>query len=221
MSKPQPDIRVVIADDHPIFRRGLKEVIESDSGLKVVGEAGDGDQAIGLIESLKPDVAVIDIDMPGKNGFGLAKYIQEKKLPVTVIFLTMYKDQDALDRALQYGAKGYVMKDNAATEVIAGIKAAARGEHYISPSLSSLLVNRASRAGALSEQQPELKSLTPSEMRVLKLIAEKKTSKEIAQELFVSPRTVDNHRASICMKLKLQGSNALLKFALDHKAELI
>jgi DNA-binding NarL/FixJ family response regulator len=221
MNSQQPDIRIVIADDHPIFRRGLKEVIESDPALKVVGEAGDGDQAIELIESLKPGVAIVDIDMPGRNGFGVAKYIQEKGLAVTVIFLTMYKDQDALDRALQYGAKGYVMKDNAATEVIAGIKAAARGDHYISPSLSSLLVNRAARASAFTEEQPGLKLLTAGEMRVLKLIAEKKTSKEIAQELFVSPRTIDNHRASICMKLELQGSNALLKFALDHKAELI
>jgi DNA-binding NarL/FixJ family response regulator len=213
------EIRIVIADDHPIFRRGLKEVIESDSGLRVITEAPDGNKAIELIESLMPDVALLDIDMPGKNGFEVANHLRDHKVPTSLIFLTMYREEDALSKALELGVKGYVSKDSAAGEIVAAVRAVAAGQHYISPALSSFLVKRAERARALSDKGSGLNSLTPTELRVLKLIAEKKTSKEIAAELFVSPRTIDHHRASICSKLDLEGANALLKFALEHKAD--
>jgi len=214
------EIRIIIADDHPIFRRGLKEVIEADAGLRVIAEAPDGNKAIELIESAQPDVALLDIDMPGKNGFEVAKYLRDHKVPTAVIFLTMYREEDALSKALDLGVKGYVLKDSAAGEIVAGARAVAGGKHYISPALSSFLVKRAERARSLSEQSPGLSSLTPTERRVLKLIAETKTTKQIAAELFVSPRTIDHHRASICSKLDLEGVNALLKFALEHKSDL-
>ena len=215
------DIHIVIADDHPIFRRGLKQVIEADPGLRVVGEASDGKGAIELIESLTPDIAVLDIDMPDKNGFGVARHVHDRKLRTATIFLTMYREGDALSRALELGVKGYVIKDSAAGEIVSAIRAVAAGGHYISPVLSSFLVDRMARLSRLSEQKPGLKALSPTERRVLRLIAEKKTTKQIAAELFVSPRTIDNHRSNICLKLELQGSNALLKFALEHKSELV
>ena len=219
MDETETKIRVVIADDHPIFRKGLREVIEDDPGLLVVGEAEDGAAAFDRLQMLKPDVAVLDIGMPKKDGFTLAREVRASDLPVSIIFLTMYKEEDALNRALDLGVKGYVLKDSAAADIVEGIKSVAAGRHYISPSISSYLVTRSARAAEL-EGGAWLGSLTPAERRILNLIAEKKTSREIGSELFISPRTVDNHRASICLKLGLHGSNALLKFALEHKSEL-
>jgi len=132
----------------------------------------------------------------------------------------MYDEEDAFNRAMDLGVKGYILKDSAVTDIVAGIKAVAAGEHFITPSLSSFLINRANRASVLRDQKIGLGLLTEAERRILKLIADQKTSKQIAAELFISPRTVDNHRANICDKLQIHGSNALLKFALEHKSEL-
>jgi DNA-binding NarL/FixJ family response regulator len=219
MDETETKIRVVIADDHPIFRKGLREVIEDDPGLLVVGEAEDGAAAFDRLRMLKPDVAVLDIGMPKMDGFTLAREVRASDLSVAIIFLTMYKEEDALNRALDLGVMGYVLKDSAAADIVEGIKSVAAGRHYISPSISSYLVTRSARPAEL-EGRSGLRSLTPTERRILKLVAEKKTSKEIGRELFVSPRTIDNHRASICLKLDIHGSNALLKFALEHKSEL-
>jgi two-component system, NarL family, response regulator DegU len=212
-------INVVIADDHPVFRQGLRQAIESDRHIKVIGEACDGEAAIELLRSLGPDVVVLDIGMPKSNGFAVAKEMRESGIRSKSIFLTMYDEEDAFNRAMDLGVKGYILKDSAVTDIVAGIKAVASGEHYISPSLSSFLINRANRASRLRNQQSGLDLLTETERRILELIAEQKTSKQIAAELFISPRTVDNHRANICEKLQIHGSNALLKFALEHKSE--
>lgn len=213
-------LSVIVADDHPIFRRGLREVMEEDGGLLVVGEAGDGAAALQQIERLRPDVAVLDIDMPQLNGFDLVKEIRRKKLPVQIVFLTMHRDEDLFNEALSLGVRGYVLKDSAATEVVASIRAVAGGQHYISPAISSYLVRRGDRRAAFAQATPGLTDLTPAELRVLKLIAANKTSREIAVELFLSYRTVENHRANICQKLGLRGSHALVKFAFEHKPEL-
>ncbi|MDQ4120236.1 MAG: response regulator transcription factor [Acidobacteriota bacterium] len=220
MSETAEKIRVILADDHPIFRQGLMQVVGRNAEVEIVGEAEDGAAALDLIEQLQPQVAVLDIDMPKKNGFAVAQTAREQKLPTNLIFLTMYKEEDAFNRALDLGVKGYVLKDSAVTEIVAAIKAAAAGQHYISPIISTFLINRSSRIQNFIEQTPGLASLTQSERRLLKLIAANKTTKEIADELFISPRTVDNHRANICQKLNLKGSHALLKFAFDHKSEL-
>jgi DNA-binding NarL/FixJ family response regulator len=214
------EIRLVIADDHPLLRQGLRQVIESDSRLKVLAEAGDGEAALERIEALRPDVAVLDIEMPRLTGFDLLRAIREKKLAVEVVFLTMYKDEDMFNEALDLGAKGYVLKDSATTDIAGCIHTVAAGRHYISPAISSFLVNRNTRSAELVKQKPSLNDLTPTERRVLRLIAERKTSKEIAAELFISHRTVENHRANICQKLELKGSHSLIKFAFDHKSQL-
>ena len=214
------EIRVVIADDHPIFRRGLRNVIESDPRLKVVGEAEDGETALALVETLRPEIAVLDVAMPNKDGFEVVRAIQEERLPVVVIFLTMHKDERFFNAALNRGAKGYVLKDSAVNDIVAAVKAAARGENFISPALSTFLINRNARAAALVARKPSLQNLTPAERRVLQMVAAGKTSKEIAQELHISVRTVENHRAKICDKLELRGAHALLNFALEHKSEL-
>lgn len=214
------ETRVVIADDHPVFRQGLRQVIESEQGIEVVGEAGDGASALRMIQELAPEVAVLDINMPRLKGFDVAREIRQQGLGVRIIFLTMYDDERMFNEALNAGALGYLLKDSAVGDIVGGIRAVAAGRHFISPSISGYLFKRAARGNALAEQTPGLGDLTPAELRILKLIAEYKTSKEIAAELFVSYRTVENHRTSICHKLDIHGSNALIKFALEHKYEL-
>jgi DNA-binding NarL/FixJ family response regulator len=214
------EIRILIADDHPIFRQGLRQVIEKDSRLKVVAEADDGDAALEQIKQHRPDIALLDLDMPLQDGFAVIRAIREQRLPIEVIFLTMHKDEMHFNEALNLGAKGYVIKDSAAADVVNCVKAVAAGQNYISPALSTHLLNRRRRAATLDEQQKGLSDLTPTERRVLALLADLKTSKEIAGELGVSARTIENHRANICAKLDLRGSHALVKFAIQHKSEL-
>lgn len=214
------ETRIVIADDHPIVRSGLRRVIESEASLKVVAEADDGEAALARIQELKPEVAVLDVNMPKLGGFDLLREIQKRGLSVATIFLTMYSDEDLFNEALDLGARGYVLKESAVTDIVSCIKAVAAGQAYITPSLSGYLLTRARRAASLTEQKPSLKDLTPAEFRILKLIAANKSSKEIAEELYVSVRTVENHRTNICQKLDIHGNNALLRFALEHRSEL-
>jgi DNA-binding NarL/FixJ family response regulator len=214
------EIRVVIADDHPIFRHGLRQVIEQAPHLKVVAEAADGIAAFERIQETKPNIAILDIDMPNEDGFAVTRKIREHRLPVSVIFLTMHKDELHFNEALDLGVKGYLIKDNAAADLVNCINAIAAGQDYISPALSTHLLNRARRATSFAQQQPTLADLTATERRILRLLAEYKTSKAIASELCVSVRTIENHRASICAKLDLHGTHALVKFAIQHKSEL-
>lgn len=213
------EIRIVIADDHPIYREGLRRVIERDPALRVVAEAGDGVEALAQIAACRPDVVALDLDMPRLDGFGVVRALSEQRHQVATIFLTMHKDEDAFNEAMQLGVQGFVVKDSAVTDIVNAIRAVASGADFISPQLSTFLLRRARRKDELAERQP-LSTLTPTEQRVLRLIAENKTTKEIAAALFVSPRTVDHHRANICAKLDLHGVNALLRFALAHKAQL-
>lgn len=214
------EIRLIIADDHPVFRRGLRQVIETDRALHVMAEAEDGEAALALIQEHQPDVALLDMDMPKLDGIEVLRAIREKRLGVEVVFLTMHKDEDLFNDAMDAGAKGYVLKDSAVTDITQSIRAVAAGGHFISPQLSSYLFSRSANLAALVKQKPSLENLTATERRVLKLIAENKTSREIAGELFVSIRTIENHRANICAKLDLRGAHVLLKFALENKSAL-
>ncbi|MEQ1606560.1 MAG: response regulator transcription factor [Pyrinomonadaceae bacterium] len=211
------EITIIIADDHPIVRQGLRQVIEEDRRLHVVAEANNGREAIEAIETHSPHVTILDVDMPVMNGFDAARVIREKGLKTGIIFLTMHRDEDIFNEAIDLGAKGYVLKDSALTDIIECIKTVAASEHYASHALTSFLINRTRRAIGLTGKQPSITDLTPTERRVLKLIAENLTTKEIGEQLFVSPRTVEKHRENICQKLGLQGSHSLLKFALSQK----
>jgi DNA-binding NarL/FixJ family response regulator len=213
-------IEIVIADDHPIVRQGLRQTIEGDPCLTIVGEAGDGETALHLIETHRPKVTVLDIDMPRIGGFDVVRVLRRKKIEVGIIFLTMHSEEEVFQTALDLGVSGYVLKDSATTDIVSGIRSIAAGRSFISPALSQLLLNRRRRAEQLRSDKPGLDSLTPTERRILKLIAEDKTSKEIGTELFISHRTVHAHRSNISSKLDLSGNLALVKFAITHKSEL-
>jgi len=214
------ELRVLIADDHPIFRQGLRQVIETDPGLKVVAEASDGEQAFERLCEAQPDIAVLDLSMPLKDGFAVARAVRDARLTVALVFLTMHRDEHYLNAALDLGVHGYVLKDSAVTEVVSCIRAVAAGQDYISPALSSLLLRRGARAATLAAEKPALAGLTPTERRVLKLIAEGETSRQIAQALNIGLRTVEHHRNNIAVKLELRGSHALVKFAVKHQSDL-
>jgi DNA-binding NarL/FixJ family response regulator len=215
----QTKIGIVIADDHPVFRHGLRQVIDAEKDLTVLGEAGDGETALKMIQSLRPTIAILDIAMPGLDGLALARRIQDDNTAVKIILVTMYREERLFKEAVIAGIKGYVLKDSAATDIISCIKAVAEGQNYTSPEFTTYLVSRM-RQAETSTAPSGLEDLTVTERRVLSLIAEYKTSKEIAQELFVSPRTVETHRNNICQKLGVHGSHALMKFALGQKDQL-
>jgi DNA-binding NarL/FixJ family response regulator len=216
MLETADEIRILIADDHPIFRAGLRQVIEAESDLSVVADANDGRAALELIQQLHPDIAILDIHMPLMSGFELAKSVRKLALPLEIVFLTMHKAEDIFNEAMDVGAKGYVLKESAVNDIVASIRAVAGGLSYISPLLSTFLLSRRDASAAAPETTAKLGLLTATERKVLGMLAQYKTSKQIAEELFIHPRTVDNHRANICNKLGLHGSHALLKFAVQY-----
>ena len=214
------EIRIIIADDHPLMRQGLRQVIELEPNLKVVGEAGNGSEALAMIEELKPDAAILDVDMPHQDGFQVARALLAKKNPAAIIFLTMHSEEQMFHAALDLGAKGYVLKDSAIDDIVTAINEAVAGRAFTSLPMTTYFTRRQNYNHVPDEQQLGLSQLTPTEYRILKLLADYKTNKDIAEELSVSPRTVETHRARICQKLNLQGSHALMKFAVQYKSLL-
>jgi DNA-binding NarL/FixJ family response regulator len=216
----EDEIGVVIADDHPLMRRGIRQTLETAAGFRVLAEAGDGRSALDLLAKLRPQIAVLDISMPELDGFALVREIRKLDLPVQVVFLTAQSDESLFEEAVELGVKGYVLKECAASDVAMCLRAVAAGHHYVSPALSTYLIHGRQQARSSPSGAADLADLTGAEMRVLRLIAELKTTREIAEMLHVSPLTVETHRRNMCDKLGLRGSNALVKFALARKTRL-
>ncbi|MFA6470069.1 MAG: response regulator transcription factor [Bacteroidota bacterium] len=217
MSEKTIHTPILLADDHPLMRRGLKEMIEEEGSFRIVAETNNGESALQLIEQHKPEIALLDIDMPKLNGLEVAEAVRKRKLPVRIIILTMYDTENMFSRAMEIGVMGYVLKESAATEIVEALKNVREGKHYITPTLSGHLVRRNVQPEFRSEEQFGLSQLTAGERKILKLISLEQSSKEIAEAMFISPRTVDTHRNNICQKLNLHGPNALYKFSLDVK----
>ena len=214
------EIRIVIAEDHPFFRDGLRNALEKESGFRVVAEANGGLTALECIRSHKPDVAVLDISMPDLNGCAVARKVREERIPVEMVFLTIYEDEDIFQQALECDVMGYLRKDSHAAEVVRCIRAVSAGQSYASPSMTTYLVGKTQRIEKFAATIPGLVLLTPHERAILRRVAQDKSSKEIAQEMGIAPKTVDAHRLSICHKLEIHGNHALSRFAIQHRRDV-
>ncbi len=213
-------IPVLIADPHPVFRKGLRAIIEEDPALMVIAEAVDGQSALAKILEFKPRVAVLDLNILSPDGLTIARAIRDKQLPVEVVFLTTNMDGGVIYAALDIGVKGLVAKDSAANEIVECVKAVEARQRFFSHTLLDYLIARQSRVNDNGRHSSLLDDLTPSERRILRLIADLKINKQIAAELSISVRTVEHHRSNICSKLGISGKNMLLAYALNHKSEL-
>ena len=208
MSEQQKTL--LIADDHPIFRQGMKQALEAVPWLRVVAEAESGDAALTQIRYLKPDIVILDIAMPGMDGLEVLEKLRQDQPEIIAIIVTSYDDKAYLERALDLGVNAYVIKDGAVENMVQCFETVRRGEVFISPSLGA----RTPKLPELVTSESELlKTLTEMEHIVLAKVAQFQTSKEIARDLGVSLRTIQNHRAHICAKLDLRGPHQLMSFA--------
>jgi two-component system response regulator NreC len=208
-------IQILIADDHPIVRQGLRHTIEAEDGLEIVCETGDGEETFAAARKFKPQIIILDIDLPEMDGFQVMDALRREKIESKVIFLTVHREESFMRKALSLGGGGYVLKDCAVTDILAAIRAVSEGLPFISPAMTTYLIKTKSSKG-----RDSLESLTPAERRVLRLVAQYKTTQEIAETLCVSPRTIESHRATITQKLGLRGSHSLMRYALQHLADI-
>jgi two-component system, NarL family, response regulator DegU len=210
-------ITIYIADDHPLFRRGVREVIQENDRYLLLGETGDGETALQEIRSRRPMIAVLDVEMPGKNGLDVARILQEEKQDIAVIMLTVHDEDAIFHKAREYGAMGYILKDSASADIQLALEAVSAGDYFISPKMATLMMKKSKSTDARDTLAMSLATLTSSERNVLLRIAQNKSTKQIAEELHNSPRTIGNHRVNICQKLDLHGTLALFRFALENK----
>ena len=205
--------RIVLADDHVMFRKGIRNILERDAGLEVAGEAGDGLEVLKFIKNAPPDLVLLDIAMPGLRGLEATREIKIISPKVKVLILTMHRDKAYVYYAISAGAEGYLLKEDADTELFKAIEKIRAGDYYISPLLSGGLTHELIQAHH-NGQFPPPESLTVREREVLKLVAEGVKNKEIADLLFISVRTVEHHRANIMRKLNIKKTANLIKYAI-------
>lgn len=208
-------MKLLIVDDHPLFRAGLKQAVAKIEGIGSVSEAEAGEAALALVRHDPPDMIMLDLAMPGMDGLELLELLRSEDVDASVVVVTSYDDKAYLDRAFELGARGYVLKDSAISDVIDCVDAIRAGGIYISPSLGK---SRPVLPSADNQIRELLGKLTHTELVVLTKVAHFMTSKEIAKELGMSFRTVQNHRSHICAKLGLRGAHQLMSFASEHAA---
>lgn len=210
-------VRILIADDHGIVRKGLRLQLEQNTNFQVIGEATDGREAVRLTEELKPDVVIMDIAMPNLNGIQATTQIVKRNSQTGVIILSMHSDESYLIRALTAGAKGYLLKDNADVDLYRAVQVVAQGKPFFSPAISNTLLEDYMRQLQQRGLQDSYDLLTDREKEILQLLAEGKSSKEVATELNLSPNTVDTHRTRIMQKLDLHSSAEIVLYAVRKK----
>jgi len=206
-------IRIILADDHAVMRRGLRLVLEQEKDFEVVGEANDGRGAVDLAEAARPDIAVLDITMPNLNGIEAAHQISAKQLGVSIIILSMHADEAFVLRSLKAGARGYLLKESAEGDLINAIRLVSEGKSFFSPIVSRMLVEDYVRQLRDKGVEDSYELLTPRERELLQLIAEGKSNKDIANMLNLSLYTVETHRSNILAKLNLHTVPELILYA--------
>lgn len=205
-------LRILLADDHAVLRDGVRMVLESQTGFRVVGTADNGQDAVQLAEDLQPDIAVLDVAMPEMNGLEATRAIKERCSQTAVVILSMYDNEEYLREALRSGASAYVLKRAAAKELISAIQMVRQGQSYLDPALTRTLITDYVRKVERGDEAPD--SLTDRELEVLKLVAEGFTNRQIALELSISIKTVQTHRANLMDKLNLHDRTELVRYAI-------
>ena len=207
-------IRILIADDHVLVRSGLRALLRAEPDLEVVGEAGDGAETVRLAAELSPDLVLLDVSMPGESGIATARRLREAQPELAVLFLTMHEEEGLLQEALEAGAAGYVIKRAEAPELLQAIHAACRGDVYVHPAMTRALLRQpVTTQRRRASPAPEL---TPRELDVLRLLVRGNTNRQVAEELGLSPRTVESHRANLQGKLGLTSRVELVEYAEEH-----
>jgi DNA-binding NarL/FixJ family response regulator len=207
--------RVLLAEDHTIVRKGLRSLLDKETGIKVVGEAEDGREAIAKAEELHPDVVVMDIAMPGLNGLEATRQIKKRFPDMKIIILTMHTNEEYVLQTLKAGASGYLVKKAAPAELISAINAINKGNSFLSPSISRMVIDEyIRRSKKISEGEEGFEQLTVREREVLQLIAEGRKTREIAELLYISIKTVETHRAHIMNKLDIHSTAELTRYAI-------
>ena len=209
-------IRVIIADDHHLVRQGIHSLLEKAADIEVIAEAEDGQQALELVEKNAPDVLVMDISMPRLNGMQAAERVRSMHLPTQIVMLSMHSDDLMVKQALRHGARGYLLKSSVTEELLLAIRAASKGETYLSPAISKTILDDYLMHPSDKDELSPVDRLSPREREVLQLIAEGKTNSAIAQLMKISVKTVEKHRASLMAKLKVHDMVALVRIAIKH-----
>jgi DNA-binding NarL/FixJ family response regulator len=208
-----PKHRILIADDHSMVRDGVKNLINQNKDLVVIGEASSGTQTLELFESLNPDLLIMDISMPDMNGMEVSKNILARNPNANIVILSMYDDEDYISRCLEYGVKGYVIKNESGSELDYAIRSVLSGKNYFSRQAQDVIFKKYSQNVTRKKQREDQIKLTKREVEIIKLIAEGLTSQEMANKLFISPRTVETHRANLMKKIGVKNAIELVKKA--------
>jgi DNA-binding NarL/FixJ family response regulator len=209
-----PHRTIILADDHKLVRQGVRSLLEAQPGLKVIGEASDGLEALKLIETLSPDIAILDVMMPNMNGIETAKLVSQRALKTKIIFLTMHANATYAVRALQSGALAYLLKDADFDEILQAIETVMEGRRYLSAAITDEVFEMLLSAGTGIDHS--LDALSPREREILQLIAEGNTNAAIAEKLTISVRTVESHRLNLMKKLRINSHADLVKFAIQQ-----
>lgn len=206
---------ILIIDDHPLFREGLKAIIERDNRFEVVGEAGNGREGLRLAKELKPDLALVDMSLPDQSGIQLTRELKNASLKTRIMIITMHSKVDYIVKAFRAGATGYVVKESASERLLQGMDTVLKGEYFMDSSVSHKVVKKLmqfpEKGAKITDASYD--TLTPREQEIMVLLAEGLSSKEIADKLFISPKTVDNHRSNIFRKLNLHSVIELIRYA--------
>ena len=206
---------ILIVDDHPLFRKGLKAVLESNNQFEVVGEARNGTEALEMVRKLDPDLVVVDISLPDQSGIELTREIRNLLPEVHIMIVSMHSKIDYIAEAFQAGATGYVVKESASESLLQGLEHVSKGDYYLDSSLSQEVAKKliGPRAKENRISHSAYGGLTPREQEVMRLLAEGLSSKKVAEKLFISPKTVENHRTNIMHKLDLHSTVELVRYA--------